>query len=440
MVSLLLVVLAFVAVIGLARPTWLVLFYLLASSKFLGFFDMGVFLYNGADVGFFSVNMLVLVLSLVSIKSRRIPRAIFPLSFVLAMLVAWGVSGPYIYGYQSIFLSIIGAKQFLYLSFLLYLMINRTRIDISEVLKYTKYLGVYLSACYIFDSVFGVSPQYYQILNLNSYWYQGYMHAYESVGSGIRVFFPTYISIALFIFCADWLDHRLSSVHFLSVGIFLLIGLLLSGYFALSMTTVTAVVAVFFIYGKKQGVNLKSIVLRASMILLASFLLLSISETMRNTTIDKLNSVILGTNSALVTRDRYNEFRWKAIDERPILGYGFLHKSAPVMSEIGERGSNRFMESLGVIDSGYVDLLTRFGYVGTIFYLLAFSFLLLKIFLNISEVGALGFSMGVFLAQYYLVNVTWSVFSFSHGLIPMSLAIIFVFSSKQKVHDNFRLS
>ena len=93
------------------------------------------------------------------------------------------------------------------------------------------------------------------------------------------------------------------------------------------------------------------------------------------------------------------------------------------------------MQSLSVIDSGYVDLLTKYGVIITLLYLFLFSKIIIVPFHKKNRVKNKNdrmINMATYLSQYYIVNLTWSVFTFAHGIVPMSLAIFILYKDNLK--------
>ncbi|WP_415356582.1 O-antigen ligase family protein [Halioglobus sp. Uisw_031] len=392
----------------------------------MGFYDLGLLVYSGIDLGFPSVNLCVGVLAAISVRSLKISKKIFFLSCVLFLLIVWGVASPYFLGYQSFLYSVIAAKQFMYFLFMWYVIVKKSHIDEMVILRFAKWLGVYLAVVSIFYAVLNIGPPFYSMMGGQD------RVAYSGSLSIFRVYFPTYISLSIFIFYAEWSERRITGRSFLIWTVVLYCGVLLSGYLALSLTTALGIGILFSLDGHTRRQIIQNLIVRPFMIALIGVVVVFSSETLRSSVEQKMTSVLAGTDVALTSRDRYNEFRWRAIDERPLLGYGFLHKSSTLTADIGMNANNRFMESLGVIDSGYVDLLTRFGYLGTTVYLAAFGLFLLRIFKAGAKDNVLTFAMAIFLFQYYAINYTWSVFSYAHGIIPMSLALFLILSCREK--------
>src|SRR5690606_14308344 len=120
-----------------------------------------------------------------------------------------------------------------------------------------------------------------------------------------------------------------------------------------------------------------------------------------------------------------------AIKDEPYLGYGFVHKNAAINEKYIDFTSNRFTERFEVIDSGYVDVLIKFGILGLLLILSLWLFIIKKAFSNKSSSRLFARVCGLFIAQYFLINYTWSVFTYSHGLIPGMMAVFIIVSTQR---------
>jgi O-antigen ligase len=160
--------------------------------------------------------------------------------------------------------------------------------------------------------------------------------------------------------------------------------------------------------------------------MLISLTLYFIYPKIENIIFNSIDDIITGKDVALSSRYIYNEFRWDAIKERPMFGYGFIHKDASVTKSVRLIDDNRFAEKFGVIDSGYIDLLIKYGYIGMTLYLILWAKNFIPIILKPSKYRLLQIGMSLYLLQYFLVNYTWSVFSFAHGLVPAFIALYLI--------------
>jgi hypothetical protein len=214
-------------------------------------------------------------------------------------------------------------------------------------------------------------------------------------------------------------------------AIILFSGIIIAGHFALVVSSLFSLSFIYFIWHRKSSFNWYSFLKKIIYLSIFIGIIFISSEKIRTFVVESIEPILDGSDIALSTRDRYNQFRWDAIEKEPYLGYGFIHKDASMMKNFETSDTNSFMEKLGVIDSGYVDLLIRFGYIGMFFYLIVFGIYLIKIFTQKKPL-VYSLAMSAFLFQYYFVNYTWSVFSFMHGIIPMSIAFFILYNSERR--------
>lgn len=92
------------------------------------------------------------------------------------------------------------------------------------------------------------------------------------------------------------------------------------------------------------------------------------------------------------------------------------------MNQYKLSGTSAFMERFTVIDSGYVDLLIKFGYLGTGITLAILNRFFLFGFIRKFR-NHITLAMSLYFFQYLFVNYTWSVYTFSHGIIPGAVAM-----------------
>jgi hypothetical protein len=413
------IILVFSIILALKKPTLFVFFYVLASTKFLGFFDLGLFVFGGTDLGFFTLNLITLFTAFMSKSSIRVTKFIFPMYCVIACLILWGIINPILNNYESITQAIVASKNFLYFSILFYLFSRKNNINALTIVGGLKFLGIYLSFILLLSLTSGMAPPFYS-------------EEYEGFKNYVRVFYPTYMSLAIFLFYGDWLHKKISTLLFLFIFMFIFLCLILAGHFSLTLGTLLSLVALYVIWKRNTKIKYSRVLSVSFTFIVILSTVFFTSESVRNITITTATAIIDGSDSALSSRERYNQFRWDAISEKPYFGYGFIHKDAAIMKRFNNSQENRFMESLGVVDSGYIDLLVRFGYVGTTVYLLFFSFYILKTFKRKNHLFY-SLTMSAFLFQYLLINYTWSVFSFAHGIIPMALALFILFNSENEI-------
>jgi O-antigen ligase len=407
--------------LALARPSNFLIFYVLASTKFLGYFDLGIFVFNGFDVGFVSLNLATLFAAFFKKRPLNFCKFILPMYVVVFFLIIWGFVIPVSNSFETILQAFIASKSFLYFSILFYAFNRRARINSNQLIRFLKFIGIYFVGVYMFNIVTGIVPPFYN-------------ESYDGYVNYIRVFYPTYISLALFIFYADWQNKKLSGYNFLAIFVLLIIGLIFSGHFALTAGTLISLLLAYVVWHRNKTFAFTQSLQSVGTIVILLFVTFLSSSTTRENTVDTVDAILDGSHAALISRARYNEFRWKAIDQHPLTGYGFLHPDAAIMKNFETSSTSRFMKNLGVIDSGYVDLLVRFGYLGTGAYLLIVCTYLFGV-LSSKPSSYYSLAMYAFVFQFFLVNFTWSVFSYSHGIIPMILAFYIIYDSdRDAVH------
>lgn len=407
----------FIAIIlAIAQPTYYVLFYILIHTRFLGFFYLGSILIQGVSIGEFAINLVTLSVGFFKLKGwRKFDGSLYFLFLGISFFLMYGILWPVYNGYSTLMQSVIASKEFWNFAFLLYLVATRDHINLNSLIKMIIIIGVYLACIVIIGSFIGIGPPQY-------------MESGDG-GKHIRAFYPTIISLSLFLTVGEWVNIRSKKpmIYLLIIPVNI-IGVLLSRHTALTMCTAAFTIVFFFF-----GVSRKRII---SVLYFISFSLAIIiyTDAFYNPIIEFYDSISSGEDEALSSRDRYNEFRWEAINEKPYSGYGFIHKTSKINKKFrGRSESVRFMETLSVIDSGYVDLLGRFGYILTAAYLILFGFVILKPLLKFKKFDVMTIGMSAFISQYYLINYTWSVFSFAHGIMPLCLSLyLLIYYEKMK--------
>lgn len=405
--------------LALKKPTYFVIFYLLASTKFLGFFDIEYyFVIGGVGLGMPMLNITTFVASFFITNWTKIPKKYLKFIGFFLLFILYGIIYPVTLEYETIIQAIMASKEFWTVSILFYLVTHRKKIDLKLLIKGIQYIGIYLAFVYIFYLIFKIAPPSYIGEN--------------SMGeNNVRGYFPTYMSLALFLFYIELQTNQIRLNKFMIIGLILLAGLILARHFSLVFGTIFSLLVLYVFYNKNRFSLGKSL-LKTFSIFGIFFILLITSSNVRNSIVNKYEMIVKGTDVALTSRDIYNQFRWQAISERPLGGYGFIHKSSPVTIKFRNIEDNKFAESLGVIDSGYVDLLVKFGYVGMSFYLFLWAKIIFPVLFRPKKYYVVQLVMAAYLMQYFLINYTWSVFSFSHGLIPAFIAVFLLLFQSTK--------
>ena len=409
-------------VLALKNPTYFVLFYLIASTKFLGFFDIEYyFVLGGIGLGMPMLNIITITASFFRTNWYKFSRKFLIFIALFLSFVLYGIIYPVALEYENILQAIIASKEFWTISLLIYLVARRRKINVSILTRAIQYIGIYLAFIYMFYLLFKITPPFY--IDKDQ----------------VRGYFPTYISLALFLYYIKFQNNQIKLNTFIIVGLILFIGLILAGYFALVTGTVFSLL-IFYLFYSNNKFSPDKIFKRSFIVFAAIFLMVVSFPKLRNISENKIKMIITGKDISLISRDRYNEFRWEAISERPLAGYGFIHKSAPISTKFKILEDIRYAESFGVIDSGFVDLIIKFGYIGMSMYLLLWASMILPVLFKPKNYNLLQLGLSAYLLQYFIVNYTWSVFSFSHGLIPAFIAIFLIlFQQVKRQNKKFKI-
>ncbi|OEK07760.1 hypothetical protein A8C32_14810 [Flavivirga aquatica] len=405
-------------ILALGYPSYFLVFYILATTKFLGFIDPASFIIGSIEIGYFGLNTIAIISVFFQKKWFLIPKKTQWFIYLILLMLAYGIIKPFLDNNSSIFHAFVASKETWFYFLFLYLVVYRYSINNKLLLNTLKLIGIYLSLVYIIGKIsLQLVPPVY---NNETF---------------VRTFFPTYISLAVFIYAIRIKYSIIKNIKDRILILILFLGLFLAAHLSLTIMTLAGFLLYKYIYDKKLRLNIFFI----SRFIFITFFgvsltLLAITDLYEKVTHD-VNAIISGEDNALNSRDIYNEFRWKAIEKQKESGYGFIHQSSNFMKNIKISGNNRFMERFTVIDSGYVDLLIKFGTIGTTIIIIILVLYYSQGFFNTYK-NPLSLAMSIYLMQYLFINYTWSVFTFAHGIIPGVLAFHLSLTSNINELDN----
>lgn len=392
-------------VLGIKNPTAFVVYYILASTKFLGFIDPSSFILGGVEIGYFGLNLIAILCAFLTNKWYLIPKVLSLFFFLIVGMLLYGVFKPVMDYSSSLIQAIMASKETWYYFLFFYLIVYRETIDDEKIFKVIKIIGVYLSLVYIIGFFIPVlRPPLYDNITF------------------IRTFFPTYISLAIFFYAIKLKFSENRNLNDRLVLGVLFLGLFFAAHLSLTLMTIAGFVLYKYIYDTRLQIDRYSVSKFAMLSFIGFCMMMIFVEGLYEELETNVEQIISGEHNALSSRDVYNAFRWDVIDRSKGFGHGFIHQSSNLMKTVDTIGNNRFMERLTVIDSGYVDMLLKFGYVGTALVLLILSRYHLLGFVRKYR-NPLTLAMSTFLAQYYFINYTWSVYTFAHGIIPGVIAL-----------------
>ena len=377
------------------QPKYFLFAYLLFISSFLGFISKEV-LVSGMEIGLFYQSVLMMLVFITHFRRlRSLTKYLKLLILLIVFIYVYGIVKPVSLGMSSLTQSIIASKEFSTLFLIPYLFIFRNSFSINYIIKVLSFFGYYFLFILTLFVLLDLIPV-----------------QYVKGDRMLEFYYPTILSLFLFMKSA-YAKNISEIVLVLFMLTIWVVGMYFEGHLALMLTTAFGCITVLFKLPLINFVNKKSWFILA----IVSLLLLSIFSSY----LSELSSVFY-ESSSIVSRNLVNVTRIELISERPLFGYGFMHDSALELDSNNSYGKNLF-----VIDSGYIDLLGKFGYVGMFIYLIFLTIPFLKRKRNIVMV-----SLKLFFLQLLLVNITWSVFSFSIGTIAISIAL-YLFYSYQNI-------
>lgn len=399
--------------LSLKKPVYYMWLYLLVSTQFLGFVDFKAFEIQGIFNVMFYLNVTtILSIAILVINKRTLAKKGCRFLISIAGIFTFGVLYPVYLGYSTVASSVTDGKDFLCYSFLGYLLLNKNKIKIDSIYNVLTFIGLSLSIIVIIAKTSGLSPPAYLPIN-------------EELGpqSGIHVYFPTFISLAFFLQIGNIIKNK-STYRNIWIIIILFIGLLLQGHRSVFLATLAGTLFLIFFRG---SLNLKVNTIFCIMVILTGVFFLAGTDTLSGIFVEPLHEILQG-EGAIAARININYLRLIEIRNRPLLGHGFIDETSPFGEYFELIKTSRFNQSLGVVDSGYIDLLIRFGIIGTV--ILAFQYIVIITipFRNKSYNTVSRLTSAVFLASYFIVSYTWSVFTYMHGIIAATLAIYFILS------------
>lgn len=382
-------------VLSFKSPKIFLFNYLLYITSFLGYLSNDIILFD-YEIGFYFQNLL-LIGNYIFYKNRikKINLHYKRIIIIINILFIYGIVAPFLFGYSSIFQSVIESKEFSSTFLLHYLLINKNIIRLEYIKNIIEKLGYYYIIIILLFLLFNYVPPVY-IKNFSQF----------------SLKYPSLLSLFIFIKIAetDNLKSIIKSFFLLSIWI---VGIYEEGHLSILLTTAFgAGILLLRVPVIKLIENYKTILI--GLVFFSSlYFVLPTDEYFAE----------LSELGSMKARAIYNQERLSMISNQPYIGYGFLHHSAFKIDN-----KSVYTESLSFIDSGYIDLLGKFGIIGTLFYLFIISFPIL----TYSTKDNFLIALKIFFLQYFFINITWSVFSFSLGTIALVIAIYMYYLKTNK--------
>lgn len=322
------------------------------------------------------------------------------ISFFILLFIIYGVLLPFLNQNSSFLQAVKAGKAFFHYFFFFYVITLNKKIDFTKIFNFIVFIGIYFSAIVWLFELTKIAPPYYITSKTDTF---------------LRVYYPTFISLAIF-----WKLFKNFNKQKIALFEFLIIFYLISGLYFLEFFSITSTTIglslLILIYNTNRFGKLYS----ASLIIIVMTILVFFH--LNNYFEEEVREIIDNQTSALLTRDNYNSFRWDIIKTNEYFGFGFLDRDVEIINESDAYEGSGYMNSLSFIDAGYVDLIGKFGLIGTIIFLLLPAY-----FIWISKKINNGYIIGLFIFQYFFINITWSVFTFPHGIIPLIIVYGFIY-------------
>ena len=374
------------------HPTRYVMGFLIYVSSYLGWFNQDI-LIGGVEYGEFLFNLLALLPVVYGWK--EIDSRIKAVILFLSLFYLYGLVKPILDGHQNWMLSVKSSKSMTAYFFLFYVIAFYQRLDWDKIFRFLTIIAVYYAALYWVNSAgIPIRPPVYIKQRF------------------IQCFYDSFMLLA---FC-----YRLTWEKPFAPGNLVILGILLGGiylgdYFSL-LVVALLILTVIFLYRKVHHPLVWGM-LAASVALL--FVVGLIHE-------EVFWSIWRERQAALDSRTFYNEFRWQLIAREFLSGYGYLSRDTRLVSLHSMTDDTGYMSDLTFVDAGYVDLMGRFGLIGTILLLLVPLY-----FLGITAWNRQTVPFILMVLSFYAVNMTWSVFSYPQGIIVLALVYAFLYQNKK---------
>lgn len=366
---------------SMKHPDRFVIGYLVYVSLYFGWMN-GNILIGGVDYGQFLFNVLALVPVILSWKDVEPPLKKVILLFALFYL--YGLAKPVFDGHQGWMLSVKSSKSMTTYFFLFYVLAFYKRLNGEKIFRFLTCLSLYYTLLYILNKMgVVIRPPFY------------------IKESFIQCPYDSFLLLAL---CYQLTKENVYSIRRLGVITLLLIGIYIGGYFSLTLASLGIIVGVFLFRSVRHPALVVLLTCTLLLVLLDGWLIDSTFKTLWS-----------GQQSALESRSHYNEFRWALIAKEFWGGYGFLSRDTRLVSLNAAGDTSSYMSDLSFIDAGYVDLMGRFGLIGTILFLTIPLY-----FLWISPKNLQTIPFLLLVVTFYAVNMTWSVFSYPQGIIVLA--------------------
>lgn len=380
--------------------------YLVVYTGFLGFLENVIyesftiqncllFLNVTALLGAFYVNISTKVL----LKEEKLLLRVYILLFIIGVYLGVTRSG------GTILNSIVDGKDILSVGILYYCFVQKgKKATAIFVYKFTFILALYFTLLLILHLVSGFTLPGYGPIDPNDA---------DNVSNGIHIRYPLIIAIHCIIQFKRVITNGIDFKRIV-LTVILFIGLFLQARSSIFLSSIF-VMGIMFLYIKNTNSSVRrKLYFVLILCVMSPFLYISTGPNISHF----ISQTVNGGGPAF-TRLLIGTSRIVEINDKPLLGSGFAHKNSVLGKKIELGSTSIHNERLSTVDSGYMDLLVRFGFFGSLLILFAFI-----VFCKESAKRSQQHHVFLLLSSYVLISLTWSVFTYGFGIAFIGFTVL----------------
>lgn len=249
------------------------------------------------------------------------------------------------------------------------------------------------------------------IILISNFLFDINLSGYIKIEKIIHIHMPSILPVAFFLTLIKLIQSNNSLKYTDFIGIILIIiGIYLESHRSIFFGILIGFL-LFSLIRISKKLSLTNNIFFFSFLLIISFLLL-----------DAILFLLL-KDDAFASRFYINEYRFIFFKENPFFGYGFIDPDSKLGNKMFLLSNNRFTETFGSVDFGYLDLFLKFGLFGGFLFLFFLLWIAFKAILSNDLISQLA---GSFLIALFFINITWSMFLYPNGIFLTSLLITII--------------
>jgi len=389
MTLILFILLGLQSLAAIKSPKTFLIIYFLFVSRFFGLIGISSSFIGGDSALVYQQLLMMLAFVINSKGVFNYKKSIFYICILLMVPYLYGILRPVALGMSGFASALLASKEYTSIFLVHYLFAYRSALPVRFVYRLLSVFSLYYLFVLLGFQLFEIVPP-----------------EYEKSLNRVEFFHPTWISLYLFARIGVSKTWAQLGICFLLIAVWLYV-MPLNDHSAILLTTTIGCLLVLV----RSKLMLVVASRRKALIACALIVVVSIMIPW-----ERVVDYAMG-HPSFSSRALYFGPRIEFIEQEPWLGYGFVHKNAVQLSD-----DNIYMESLSFIDGGYIDLLIKYGILGGCAYLLLLSFAVFRYQRQDLYTAA----MKIFFLQYFVISITWSVFSYSMGLMCIGILIYFL--------------